>query len=283
MLRPVDLDEYRELNLKTWEAMAPGWEGWRSWIWDATKAVGGRLIELVAPESGQTILELAAGPGDTGFAAAGMVGDDGRLISTDFSPKMVEVAKRRGEELGIANAEYRVMDAEDMDLEDDSVDGVVCRWGYMLMADPAKALAETRRVLRPGGRHSFAVWSTPEENPWASIPTRLAIEKGHVPPPEPGAPGMFSMGDSGRLEELVTGAGFDSPKIENVELEWRFKDFDEYWSFLMELAGAVAMLVEKLDEEGQADMRESTRAAVEPFSANGGYSMKGVAPTVLAT
>jgi len=68
---------------------------------------------------------------------------------------MVAAARCESHRLGLANVEHREMDAERMDLEDDSVDGVLCRWGYMLMADPATALAETRRVLRAGGRLSL--------------------------------------------------------------------------------------------------------------------------------
>jgi ubiquinone/menaquinone biosynthesis C-methylase UbiE len=71
---------------------------------------------------------------------------------------MVAAARRESERLGLANVEHREMDAERMDLDDDSVDGVLCRWGYMLMSDPATALAETRRVLRDGGRLSLSVW-----------------------------------------------------------------------------------------------------------------------------
>jgi ubiquinone/menaquinone biosynthesis C-methylase UbiE len=92
------------------------------------------------------VLELAAGAGDTGFAAAS---DAGRLLCTDFSPAMLDVARRRAGELGITNVEFRVLDAEHLDLDTASVDGVLCRLGYMLVADPAAALAETRRVLRP--------------------------------------------------------------------------------------------------------------------------------------
>jgi ubiquinone/menaquinone biosynthesis C-methylase UbiE len=80
-----------------------------------------------------------------------------RLITTDFSPAMLEAARRRGAELGVANVDYRVIDAERIELHDDSVDGVLCRFWYMLMADPAAAFAETRRVLRPGGRLALAV------------------------------------------------------------------------------------------------------------------------------
>jgi len=120
------------------------------------------MIRELGPQPGDTVLELAAGAGDIGFEAAAIVGETGRLISTDFSPAMLEAAQRRGAELGIENVEYRVMDAEHLELDADSVDRVLCRFGYMLMADPAAALAETRRVLRPGGRLALAVWGAPE-------------------------------------------------------------------------------------------------------------------------
>ena len=92
------------------------------------------------------------------------------MISTDFAPEMVDVARRYGEAGGLTNVEHRVMDAENMDIDDDSVDGVVCRYGYMLMADPAAALKETRRVLKDGGPLAFAVWAVPERNPWVAVP-----------------------------------------------------------------------------------------------------------------
>ena len=189
-----------------------------------TRAVGERLVAALDPKPGETVLELAAGTGETGFAAARMVGSDGRLLSTDFSPAMVDAARRRGAELGLENVDYRVLDAERMDLPDASVDGVLCRYGYMLMGDPAAALAETRRVLKPGGRLSFAVVGAPDRNPWAAVPGRVLVELGHAPPPEPGAPGIFAMADEARIRELVAGAGFDPLRVEEVEVVWSFAD-----------------------------------------------------------
>src|SRR5680860_1039460 len=84
-------------------------------------------------------------------------------------------------------------------LEIDSVDAVVCRWGYMLMADPAIALKETRRVLREGGLLAFAVWAPPDRNPWAAVPAMTLVQQGHMPPPEPDGPGIFAMGDPDRV------------------------------------------------------------------------------------
>ena len=116
------------------------------------------------------IRELALRPGDTGFEAAAIVGERGHLISTDFSPEMVEVARRRGAAHGLGNVDYRVIDAEHLELEADLVDGVLCRFGYMLVANLASDLSETRRVLRPGRRLALSVWGgAPEGNPWITI------------------------------------------------------------------------------------------------------------------
>jgi len=117
------------------------------------------MVRKLDPQQGDTVLELAAGLADTGLMAARLGGESGHVIVTDLTPEMVAAARRRAEELGGQNAEFRVLDAERMDLATDSVYGVLCRWAYMLMIDPAAAFAETRRVLRPGRRLAFSVWA----------------------------------------------------------------------------------------------------------------------------
>ena len=111
------------------------------------------------------------------------------VISTDFAPAMVEAAQRLSTRLGVTGIEHRVVDAENIDLPDASVDGVLCRWGLMLFGDPVRALAEIRRVLRPGGRFACSVWATADANPWASVAGRAMAEAGVMPPPAPGEPG----------------------------------------------------------------------------------------------
>ena len=157
----VDLDKYRADSLANWDEFSGNWADEHDFLHKATKDVADALVAGVGAQPGQTILELAAGTGDVGFAVAERLGDDGKLIQTDFAPRMVEAERRLAADAGLANVEHRVLDAERMDLEDASVDGVVCRYGYMLMADPAAALSETRRVLRDDGRLAFAVWGRP--------------------------------------------------------------------------------------------------------------------------
>jgi ubiquinone/menaquinone biosynthesis C-methylase UbiE len=261
----IDLDTYRDQSLETWGKMAPGWEHRRAWMLEVTGLVNDWLLEKVDPRPGQTILDVAAGTGDLGFRVAERVGVNGGVISSDFAPEMVDVARRVGEAVGATNVEYRVLDAERMDLDDDSVDGVVCRWGYMLMADPAAALKETRRVLRDGGRLAFAVWRTPDRNPWAAVPGMTLVERGHMPPPEPGAPGIFALGDPDRVRELVTGAGFDEPELEEIAFQFHYSDADDLWDALVRLAGPLARAVLALPEEEQRATREAILGRMEPF------------------
>jgi ubiquinone/menaquinone biosynthesis C-methylase UbiE len=276
-------DDYREASRRIWDEMAAGWEGHRGTVWEASHAVGEWLVDALDPQPGETVLELAAGVGDTGFAAARRLGASGRLITTDFSRQMVEAAGRRADELGISNAEFRTLDAERMDLGDGSVDGVLCRWGYMLMADPAAALAETRRVLGEGGRVALSLWGDPARNPWASIPAQALLEQTGAAAPDPLAPGVFAMASEERTRELVGSAGLVAQRVETVEMEWRFESLAEYWHYLVDLKGAIAMVVRSLPEAEQEAVSDEVERRLEPYADGQGYRLPGMCLNVLAT
>jgi ubiquinone/menaquinone biosynthesis C-methylase UbiE len=275
-------DDFRRASLEIWKEMARGWDDRRNAVWDASSGIGAWLVAALDPQPGETVLELAAGLGDTGFAAATRLGERGRLICTDFSAPMVDAARRHAPERGVTNAEFRTMDAERIDLGDDSVDGVLCRWGYMLMADPGKALRETRRVLRNDGRLALSVWGAPERNPWAAVPARALLEQTGEPPPDPLAPGIFAMAREARTRELLEGAGFDAERVEEVAMTWRFESLDDYWRFVLDVAGALAMVIRSLPEDGQAAVRQRVEGDLEPFETANGYELGGVCLNVLA-
>jgi SAM-dependent methyltransferase len=256
--------------------MAPGWDHRHVFFEETARPVTERMLERLAPALGDTILELAAGTGVAGFAAAALVGPGGRVIVSDFSEAMVEAAERHAAELGLANVECRVLDAERLDVPDEVVDGVLCRWGYMLMADPAAAFAETRRVLRRGGRLSCAVFAGPEQNPWAALPSRVLQERGHMPPPEAGAPGILALADRDRLRRLFTGAGFSDPQIDEIPFTWRFADADDYWEFLTDAAGAIAVVLGRLEDDELERARRQIAERVASFSGADGIELPAV-------
>jgi ubiquinone/menaquinone biosynthesis C-methylase UbiE len=276
------MTEFRHASRAVWDAMAPGWDHRHAYFEETARPLTERMLERLAPAAGQTILDLAAGTGVAGFAAAALVRPGGHVIVSDFSEAMTAAAERHAAELGLDNIECRVLDAERLDMSDEAVDGVLCRWGYMLMADPAAALAETRRVLRDGGRLSCAVFAEPERNPWAALPSRVLQERGYMPPPSEGTPGILALADQERLRRLLVGAGFTDPAIEEVAFTWRFSDADDYWAFLTTAAGAIAMVLGRLDDAALGQVREEVAARVASYDRDGGIELPAVSLVVSA-
>ena len=266
----------RQQSRAAWGAVASGWYAQREEIWKASRPVTQWMVRKLDPQPGDTVLELAAGLADTGLMAARLVGEAGHVILTDFTPEMVAAARRRAEELGVHNAEFRVLDAERMDLATDSVDGVLCRWAYMLMIDPAGAFAETRRVLRPGGRLAFSVWAARERNPALSLVGGVVESQGHIPPPDPGAPSAFAMADPERIRELVVGAGFAEPEIEEVTFRWPFADQDAYWRYVTETSASASPVLRSLAPEARNEVREQVHEAARPYRSGEGYDFPAV-------
>jgi SAM-dependent methyltransferase len=273
---PAQPQAERQRSKAAWDAVATGWYAQREEIWESSRPVSEWMIRRLDPQPGDTALELAAGLGDTGLRITRLVGESGCVIVTDFAPEMVAAARRRAEEMGVENAQFRTLDAERMDLETNSVDGVLCRWAYMLMIDPNAAFAETRCVLRPGGRLAFSVWAARERNPALLLAGRTLVELGHIPPPDPEVPGPFFMADTGRIRELVVGAGFAEPAIEEVSFHYQFVNQDAYWRFLIETSASTSSVLRSLPPEAQDTVRERLHEAARPFHSGEGYDFPGV-------
>jgi SAM-dependent methyltransferase len=229
------------------------------------------------------VLELAAGPGDTGFIAAHRLGANGLLLSTDVAPEMVDAARRRAGELGVENVEFRVEDASAINLRDGAVDGVLCRFGVMLVPDPTRALAEIARVLRPGGRAALAVWASSDANDWMTAAGGAAVELGLSEPPDPTAPGPFRLADADELRRLVTEAGLRVEVLEEVPILWRAPSLEEWWQTVQDMSRMLSTLLERLTpEEGQAVRDGAERRLAQYVGEDGSLEVPGLAQVVLA-
>lgn len=267
-----------------WEFTSAGWIRNAHLVDRWSEPVKQWLLEHLDPQPGETFLELAAGAGDTGFEVAARLGT-GRLISTDIAPQMVDAARRRAEERGIANAEFRLMDAQRIELEDGSVDGVIHRFGPMLLPDPAASLAEVRRVLRPGGRYGAVVWGAPDDNPWLVIQGMSLVMNGIEPPgggdlDAPGA--IFSLADPEKLRGLVAGAGFEEVTVEAVDQVMDAADFDELWKLPAEISGPIAVILRDLEPDRLEAFKKTFKEAAETFRQDAGYRMPARAICVFA-
>ena len=259
-----------------WERAAAGWGKRAERMREFGMPASAWMIEHARLQPGQRVLELAAGPGDTGFLAAELVRPGGTLICTDAAGAMLEVARARAAALGIENIEFRRMELEWIDLDTASVDAVLCKWGLMFSIDPEAALREARRVLRPGGRIALAAWDEPPVNPWATIPTRALVELGHTAPPDPDAPGMFILSAPGRLQELLEAAGFLDAVVESVDTSRSFAGTEEYVDEIADTSSMFGELFDTLSEEQREGVAGKMSELARPYTgSDGSLSLPG--------
>jgi ubiquinone/menaquinone biosynthesis C-methylase UbiE len=266
----TDPDEQRAASRDAWERAAGGWGKRADRIRDWGMPVSAAMVESLHLQPGMTVLELAAGPGDTGFMAAELIRPGGRLICSDGAEAMLDVARGRAAELGIENVEFKQLELEWIDMETASVDVVLVRWGIMLIVDPEAAAQEIRRILRPGGRAAFAVWDKPERNPWAVIPSRAMVQLGHAEPPDPAVPGMFAFADGGRLNDLLQSAGFTDVVVTAVALARHYDELPGYIEETIDMSPMFSATYQQLGHDQQTEVVEAITAAAQPYVAGDG-------------
>jgi SAM-dependent methyltransferase len=259
-----------------WARVAGGWARHADYADTRGAQSAERMLELAQVGSGDRVLELACGPGGLGFAAAERVGPGGEVVLTDVAEEMTAIAAARGAELGLGNVAFRRLELERIDEPDASYDVVLCREGLMFALEPDRAVAEIRRVLRPGGRAAVAVWAARERNPWLGL--MMDVVSAHIgaPVPPPGIPGPFALGDGGELQRLLDDAGLADVRVGELSVPLRTASFDEWWARTTALAGPLSAILAAMPEEAVQALRERARAAVRPYeTASGGLDFPG--------
>jgi ubiquinone/menaquinone biosynthesis C-methylase UbiE len=275
-----------DASFSEWESVAGAWEANRERVFGFFRTASDWLISAIRPQPGQVVLDVAAGPGETGFLVAEAVGPAGRVISSDLAPTMVAAARRGAKARHLTNVDCRVMDAQALDLDDDSVDAAISRLGLMLVPDPAAAFRELRRVVRPGGTVAYTVIGSPDQNGWMATMMGALMQNGHQPatgnPFELGGP--FGLSSADVNAEMLRDAGFVDIEIEQIPGAMTVADADDYWVTQSSLAGPIKATVEQLTDDEQAAVRATLAGMMEPFEAEGGgFALPSLLIAVRAT
>jgi SAM-dependent methyltransferase len=277
-------EDQRDRLLDGWDEASKGWGRQADRTQEAALPISEWMIAHTKPVAGERVLELAAGPGDTGFMAADAIAPDGILISSDASAGMLDVARERAEEQGITNVEFKQLQLEWIDLPTASIDVVLCRWGVMLAVDPSAALRECRRVLKPGGRLAVAVWDPPEMNPWTVIVQQALVELGHAEPAAGSGPGMFALAESGKLVRLLEDAGFFDIETASVPIVRSYASVLDWLGETRDLSRQFSAVWATLSDQQRQALRDAVAKAAAQFTdAAGQLRLPGSSLAALAS
>jgi len=256
----LDAGAFKANERKAWDLCA---ENYDRCLTRAFTPIAEKLVSLAQPSSGERILDVATGNGLAALLAARMVGPDGRVVGVDLSETMVDLAWNRAREEGVNNADFLAMDAEDLDLPSDCFDAVLCALGLMLFPQPDRALGETHRVLREGGRVALAVFGR-----GSRVALRALMEPfiPLMPPPPQRGPSIFGYGQSEVLEDAVERAGFSEVTTEQCAHVLTLSEAEGAWEMLLSL-GRLAQMHSELPAAAQGELRQQVlRIAREQFT-----------------
>jgi len=237
--------------LPEWRNSAPYWAKHQTTIRQMFAPLTRALIEDAVIVPGQSVLDIAGGPGEPSMTIAEVVGPAGLVTCTDAVAEMVEAARTEARNRRLTNVQFRQCTADELPFPDDSFDVTVSRLGAMFFPDPELAFREMLRVTKPGGSLGFVVWHKSEFNPYSYLVTEVLSRHIEIPPSDPDAPDAFRFAEPGKLARILRGVGAN-------RIRERIFEFDstapiapeEFWDMRSEIS---EMLRDKLQKFSAAE------------------------------
>ena len=233
------------------------------------------MLDLAGVQAGSRVLDVAAGTGDSALMAAARVGQKGHVLAADASAAMLAVASESARQAGLTNVETRVMDAENLELDPDSFDAVICRNALMLFPNPVKALTEMRRVVRPGGKVAVIVLAALEKNPYHGILHEAARRIGNIRAPAPGESWQYALGEPGALEEVYRRGDFLNVSVRAIPIQRRLPSAAAAVENMQKGAGDTRELMNRLNEADRERAWAEIAEQFKQFEGPNGFEIPG--------
>ncbi len=253
---------------------------WNGVVGEQWAAEQERTDELIRPfgeaglqaadvRTGERVIDVGCGCGDTSLALASLVGTSGAVLGVDVSAPMLAVARRRAS--SISQLRFEEADASRAALPG-SQDLLYSRFGVMFFDDPVGAFAHMRKALNPNGRLSFVCWQAPRDNPWASVPVQAARRALSLAPApaDPHAPGPFAFADAARVKGILSDAGFRSVVAEGFEAPVKVGSTPRSAAEASARMGPMGRIAREAGPEKLPLILEAVEAALKPLAAADG-------------
>lgn len=251
----LPLEEIRDQQRATWNKFSPSWKKWDDLNMDLLKPMGDEIIRSINPKGVEVVLDIAAGTGEPGLTIATML-TGGRVMITDLSEDMLEIARENAMKRDIKNIETRVCDVCALPFADNTFDAISCRLGFMFFPDMLLAAKEMVRVLKPGGKIATSVWNVLEKNFWITAIWGTISRHMDLPAPLPGAPGMFRCAKEGLISDLFLQAGLKNIKQKEIAAKMHFKTADIYWDMMTEVITLVVLALNNAEDDIKENIRK---------------------------
>ena len=261
-----DPQSYKARQRDDWGTAADGWHKWWPVIERTMQPVSDRLLDLARVQTAHRVLDVATGIGEPAITAARRVGSTGRVLAIDQASRMLAIGRDRAEQMGIANVEFREMDAETLDLPTQSFDAILCRCGLMFLPNLREALAQMRQLLVPGGWLAAAVWGEAAKVPLLSLPMSVVQRELAPPPPPPGTPGPFNLSDRSTLEQAFVDANFTQVETETLTVTSEMSSAEDFVQQTRDISAPLATMLAQFSEEKQLAVWQGIAEAVSGFS-----------------
>lgn len=254
--------------------------------WKAQSAAMGSgvteaLVEYSRPLVGMAVIDVASGTGEPGISVAQRVGSTGSVVAVDLSPDLLKIAAERATKKNLANFTTRQGDAHALPFPNLSFDLATCRFGVMFFADAAGALAELRRVLRPGARACFAAWGPFEQPYWQSTMKIVHIHVGGAMLAADAAdPFRFSV--PGSLSLVLRSAGFQEVEEATRNVPWSWPGgAEEVLEYACTLSVPFRAMLDRVQQAMWPAIKAEAKTAIERYRA--GNEIRFGAEIVLAS